>query len=393
MNGMNEINHMDLVTRRDLESLLQNDEGPCISIFMPTHRVGPDFRQDPIRLKNLLGQAEEELVEQGMRRPHAGDLLAPARQLLDDHRFWRFQNDGLALYVAPKHFSTYRLPISLDDLVVVADRFHVKPVLSLLTGDGQFYVLALSQGGVRLLQGTRFTVSQVELEDVPQSLAETLRFDDPERQLQFHTGTGPRRNGRRGAIFHGHGVGDEDSKEDILRFFRQLDGGLNDLLGGEQAPLVLAGVDHLLPLYREANSYPHLVEGAVSGNPGDLNAKELHAQAWEVLEELLNEDLEQASATYHQMEGTGKASHRLDEVVLAAHQGRVGTLFVGLGEQRWGRVDDQGNVVELHEEHEIGDDDLLDLAAARTLLTSGRVFAVDAEEIPADGPVAAIYRY
>jgi hypothetical protein len=43
--------------------------------------------------------------------------------------------------------------------VVVTDRFHIKPLLPLLSGDGRFYVLALSQSEVRLLQGTRYSVS------------------------------------------------------------------------------------------------------------------------------------------------------------------------------------------------------------------------------------------
>jgi hypothetical protein len=39
-----------------------------------------------------------------------------------------------------------------------SDRFHLKPLLPLLTGDGRFYILALSQNQVRLLQGTRYSV-------------------------------------------------------------------------------------------------------------------------------------------------------------------------------------------------------------------------------------------
>ena len=48
---------MDLLPRRELEGLILEREGPCVSIFLPTHRAGAETQQDPIRLKNLLGEA------------------------------------------------------------------------------------------------------------------------------------------------------------------------------------------------------------------------------------------------------------------------------------------------------------------------------------------------
>jgi hypothetical protein len=393
-NDMKEINHMDLVTRRDLEALLDDrEEGPCVSIFLPTHRVGPDSQQDPIRLKNLLGEAEGQLVERGVRAAEARELLEPARKLLDDHHFWRYQNDGLAIFISPKRFLSYRLPIEVEDLVVVADRFHVKPLLSLLTGDGQFYLLAISQGSVRLLQGTRYTVSQTELENIPESLAEALRYDDFERGLQFRTGSGPRYGGRRRAIFHGHGMGEEEAKENVLRFFRQLDHGLNELLRSEQVPLVLAGVEYLLPLYREANSYPRLAEEAVKGNPEELSAKQLHEQSWQVVEPLFHQAEEEAVSAFHRLSGTGKASGDLEEVLPAAQHGRVDSLFVPVGVQRWGHFESQNNGLVFHEEMRPGDEDLLDLAATHTLLNGGSVYAVRPEAVPGGGTLAAVFRY
>jgi hypothetical protein len=58
------------------------------------------------------------------------------------------------MFSAPDVFRHYRLPFPFQEFVVVTERFHVKPLLPLLSGDGQFYLLALSQNGVRVLQGT-----------------------------------------------------------------------------------------------------------------------------------------------------------------------------------------------------------------------------------------------
>lgn len=388
---------MKVLTRDDLRTLIGKRDGWCVSIFVPTHRIGPETQQNPIRLKNLLGKAEEDLVAAGLRPPEAQKLLQPAETLLHDGLFWQHQSDGLALFVSPERFQHYRLPFDFEELAVVAERFHIKPLLPLLSGDGRFYVLALSQNEIRLLQGTRYSVSEVDLGEVPDSLAEALKYNDPEKRLQFHTSTRtPGGKGQRPAIFHGHGVASADDPKDyILRYFHQVDEGLGDLLGGEETPLVLAGVDYLLPLYKEANTYPHLVAEWIEGNPEELRAEELHEQAWPILRPLFLKAKREAAAQYRQLAGAGseRASSDLEEVIPAAYVGRVETLFVALHTQRWGAFDADTYEVRLHNEEEPGDEDLLDLAAVHTLVNGGTVYAVEPEKVPDGTPLAAVFRY
>lgn len=381
---------MDLLTNDALAALLTQDTAPCISMFMPTHRAGEDTRQDPIRFKNLLGQAEEQLIALGLRSPEARKLLQPAQALLDDPAFWRHMSDGLTLFAAPEQFYTYRLPLELREMVIVADRFRIKPLLPLFTGDGHFFILALSQNEIRLLEATRHSVDEIELEGVPSSMAEALSLD-VEKELQFQTpSTGGR--GERAAAFHGHDPAD-DAKIRILRYFQLVDDGLRQMLRDEQAPLVLAGVDYLLPLYKEANSYPHLMAEGITGSPDELKAEELHKQAWDIVEPHFATAHRQALADYAQMAGTGLTSNRIDEVVPAAHHGRVSILWVALGAKVWGRLDLDSGTVDLHEEPAPGDEDLLDLAALQTLLKGGTVYAIEPETVPGEALVAALFRY
>ncbi len=66
---------MDLLQKDELKTLIQKPEGPCVSIYMPTHRAFPDTKQDPIRFKNLLREAEERLKQAGFRSLEAKKLL------------------------------------------------------------------------------------------------------------------------------------------------------------------------------------------------------------------------------------------------------------------------------------------------------------------------------
>ncbi len=382
---------MKLFTMTELKALTEPQAGPCVSLYLPTHRVPSEIQQDRLRLKNLLKQAEEALLALGLRRSEAGDLLGPAEKLLPETPFWKGQQDGLALFLAPDTLHSYILPLKVPELVVVSDRFHLKPLLSLLT-EGEFYILSLSQNEVRLYQASRFGASELVLENVPQSLAAALKYDEPEKQLQFHTGA-PKFTGERAAMFHGHGGGTDDAKSDLLRFCQQVNRGLHPLLRNEQAPLVLAGVDYLLPIYREANSYPHLLPEGVTGNPEGLSPEELRQAAWQVVEPYSLKARQEVAARYRELLGTGRASHDLKEIVGAAYQGRVDSLFVAVGLQQWGAFDPGTHRLELFPEAAPGAEDLLDFAAIHTLLQGGAVFSVTPDEVPDGPPAAAVFRF
>lgn len=376
----------------ELKTLLQKPKGLCVSIYMPTHRAGPGIQQDPIRLKNLLGEATVRLRRDGLGLVDTTTLLEPARKLLDDGLFWRYQSDGLALFLSTNFFRLYRVPVSFEELAVVTYRFHIKPLLLLLSGDGVFYVLALSQNEIRLLEGTRQSVSEVEFENIPASLAEALKYDDPERQLQYHT-RAPVGKGKRMAIFHGHGVGIDDSKDRILRYFRQINQGLQELLRSKQAPLVLAGVEYLFPIYREVNTYPLLLSEGVPGNPEAVSTGELHRRAWSVASSYFGKVLEGAVSRYRSLARTEKTSNDLEEILRASCQGRVELLFVAVGVQMWGTFDQNAETIQFHQDADTGNEDLLDLATMQTLLSGGTVFALEPENVPDDSPLAAIFRY
>ncbi|MFO7696952.1 MAG: hypothetical protein R6X16_07330 [Anaerolineae bacterium] len=382
---------MDIFTVWDLQTLIESQSGPCVSLYMPIHTRGYNEEQDPIRFRNLLREAEERLMAQGLRTPDVRAILGPAEALLQDPLFWSSGGDGLALFASPGQFHSYRLALDLAELVVVASRFHVKPLMPFLASDGHYYILALSQKQVRLLEATRHTVDQLDPTGSLPSLAEALQFEQYERQLQYHTGTSSG-YGRRPASYHGTDPSDE-AKDRILRWFRRIDEELAEFLKGGQSPLVLAGVEFLFSLYREANTYGNLLADGVHGNPEELRPEELHAGAWPLVEPIFSADREAAAARYGQLAGTGRTTTDPAEALVAAQHGRVDTLFVPVGTQVWGRYDVDGDVVEVHHEPEVADGDLLDLAALLTLQRSGMVYALPAEQVPGGGVLAAVLRY
>lgn len=384
---------MKQLSRAELEPLMQPRESLCVSLYAPMVKAGPETQQNPIRFKNLVRRASDALTERGLSPKEAERLLAPAAALIEDTPFWQHQSQGMAAFVADGVFRWYRLPLEVRELAVVEDRFHLKPLLPLLSGDGRFYVLALAQKYVRLLEATRHTVREVDLGDLPTSLNDALGYEVEETHIQFHTGTRTGAEKYRSPVYHGQGGGEDDFKLEIHKFFNLLDQGIGTLVADKQAPLVLAGVEFLFPLYRQASDYPHLVEGGVPGNPAELSNEELHERAWPLVEPHFTRGQEEAEGRFRELLGTGQASAQLDDVVTAAHDGRVDTLFVALGTRRWGSFDEMSRKVELSDHNGPGTEDLLDFAAIQTLLKGGTVYAVPSDRVPEGSEVAAVYRY
>ncbi|MEH2450193.1 MAG: hypothetical protein V7K20_02360 [Nostoc sp.] len=104
---------------------------------MPTHPAGPEMRQDPIRFKNLVKEAETRLIDAGLEQKEAIVLLEKSHEI-DTQEFWeQMAKQGLAIFISENIFRYYTLPIDFQELVVVTDRFQIKPLLPILNGNGQ----------------------------------------------------------------------------------------------------------------------------------------------------------------------------------------------------------------------------------------------------------------
>ena len=382
---------MQQPTIQELRTLMESTQAPCVSLYMPAHPGVAQNQQDRTRFKNLLRDAEKGLENSGLRAPEIKEFLDPAVKLGSDGLFWRKQNHGLALFRSSEQFHHYQLPFQVDELVMVTNRFHLKPLMQLVS-QRQFYLLALSLKGTRLLRGTEHGLSALP-EEAPMTMEEFLEGEERETHLQYHTfSTGSR--GRQMASYHGHGGGNEDSKEDVRRYCRYIEGLISQHLAGENLPLILAGVEYLLPIYRETNTYPHLAEVSVEGNPDEFGTTELHQRVWSAMEPQLMQEQEEAMEQFNALLGTGKASIDLAQVAMAAHQGRVEVLFVPLGIQKPGLVNAQEQTVELIADSKRGQyPDLLDQAAIATFSKGGTVYVVESQEMPHSSELAAIFRY
>ena len=392
---------MDWINHDELTNLCQQRSGVHISMFMPLERESDKREANRIRLKNLIKQGRQQLAAEELpanvtlQDGQQEQFFQPAEALLQDGRFLP-ENDknsqGLVIFLSAEMHQIYYVPLKLEESVVVGPRFYIRPLLPLLGDDGRFYLLQLSQNEVKLWHGTQFDLEAVEVPDLPTSMSDALALEDPERELQFHTSTQPGRRDRP-ATFHGHDTEREKSGA-ILRFCREVSQAVETQIKGEEAPLLLASVDYLLPIYEQVNTYPHLLNEAVSGNPDHLKPFELRERAWPIVQQHYSQAKEAAISQYEQFGGTENTSQQMQEIVPAAAYGRVETLFVAQEQAaQWGRFVPDSGEVELCAAKEAACEDLLNVAAAHTLLHGGTSYVIPEEEMPNGAQMAAIFRY
>jgi hypothetical protein len=383
---------MPSLTTADLRELSSSRSEHRVSIYMPVFVSGNDGQQNPIRLKNLLRDAEDHLVEQGMRAPEARAMLAEPRELVEKRLFWRQAGSGLAMLIGPNTFRTYRLPEPVEEFLSVGRRFYLRPLLRILARPTGFHVLSLSQNRVRLHRASMDQIEQVEVPGLPANIDAALNLDGPGEVSQTHSAMRGRL-GKQAAVFHGQGGTAQTHKDELKLYFHTIDDALRPVLQKSQLPLLVACVDYLFPLFREVNSYPLLLAEPLGGNPDHLSQYQLHQAALECMQPVWRREREKAAEKVRAYAGTARASEQVSEILPAACSGRVESLFVERGAELRGSFDPETWQVMIHATPQARDDDLLELAAIETLTHHGAVYEVPAAEMPLPAPIAAAYRF
>jgi len=372
----------------EMQRLLAPSSPPCVSIYLPTSRRFPEKRQDPTRYRDLVSQAQALLGESAAAAPGAVAALADTLRTFENSPHWEYSLDGLAVFLSPDLAAAYRLPLAVPERAVVADSFHVKPLIRFLHSNARYFVLSVSQNAVSLYEGSSFGAGTVDLRTLPQSLREALVIPEHDRAVTAHGG------GMGGVAFHGRGAGKEETKDSLLKYFRAIDKGLREFLRDERAPLLLASVKYYHPIYREANTYPHLLPEMLEGNYEHVNGDKIHAEAWPIVSAGFERQTAEWVERYRAMAGSGLASDDIDAIAVGALSGRVRAVLVAEGETVWGRLDRVTGKVTYHD-RQIGaeDDDLLDDLCEECLKRGAEVYEVPRAAMPTASPIAAVYRF
>lgn len=372
---------------------LESGDNDCITILIPTDRVG-DGQAEKIRFKNQLDEAvnllmDEKIQQYPLSKQAALKYLLPAYNLLDNDDFWIHQSDGLAVFIGPEKFEYFSLPIAFRAMTYVNNHFYLFPLLEAITGKKRFFLLALSQNEVRFFEGNKYSITPVIINDlVPENLESTLVGQENSQALQTHGGGNK-------ITYHGQGGGKDDKIIQLENYFRQVDKGLMEMLHDEDVPMVIAAVDYIVPIYRSVSSYNNIIDGSINGNPEPDDPVLLHEKAWPVIQSLIDQQTDQWKEAFSQALAYEKASFNYEEIIPAAKNGQIDTLFVNKDTLPiWGIQEKTKNTIHIDPTQQQNNYCLLNNTAMNTYLKGGNVTLETSVNLPNDkGDLQAIFRF
>ncbi len=385
------------VLTKELFAELANHKGECcISIFLGSHSSGAEVNEhyDPVNFKNQLQEVTRRLKDKGYDQGLTERLLEPGYELVRDYGFWTEQSPGLAVFIADGFFKYIKMPVVPTEELVIEPTFYVTPLIPIVASKEYFYVLVISKQCAKLFKADAFGMQYVPVE-LPQSIEEVKRISGLD-STTFRTGESGRRapSASFPGSVHGAGGGNVGNKDNMLTYFEAVDDILwEKIFNKENAPLVLAGVEYVLPIYRSACDYHNVWPEALTGNRDQQQTNSLYKDAKELMKPYFEQRVNKALETFMNNSSTGLTSSIAADVIPASYYSQVSTLFVTKGEHIWGTFDEMANELKFHNTPDEGGEDLIDNAVEKTLANGGEVFLLEKEKMPADCQIAALMRF
>jgi len=378
--------HARPFSAEEMRGLLSSEGGPCVSLYLNPHKGASNAA--PNRFEALITQAEK-LITQENRASRVTHFLEPLRAV-SNPEFWRHAPHGLAFFLSPTRSVYYRLPIEVEDRVIVADNFHLRPLMEYVQDNQRFYLLVLSEQHVSFFKGSMSGLAPVPVPGMHSTLVDALGTEDHERQTASHQSS----RGGRYVVFGGAGHSDKSRDEDMARFYRTVDAALWRILREDNAPMVLAGSERDVHVYERISRYPHLTHEHVHGNHQKALASDLHKLAMPVIAGEQRAKEQRIVELWNQEVSPNRALDEIRAIAQYAVQGRVRHLMIERGTMMFGQMDPATGALRLHKEQsDAHDDDVLDEIAEAVLMRGGEVYSLEKGRMPTRSPIAATLRW
>jgi hypothetical protein len=197
--------------------------------------------------------------------------------------------------------------------------------------------------------------------------------------------------GKEAAVFHGQGGHRDTLKKEVVAYFRAIDNAIRPIVRESHLPVILAGVDYELALFRSITRYDNVWRDGIVGAFDFLDDRQLFEAALPLAHSLSDEPTRRAVARYMEKADTRLASDDLEEIMIAAHDGRLDLLLVKSNRNVIGRFNVVTKTIEHVEEPDISSD-LAELAIEQCVLHGGEAYIVD-EKLTSQSPMHGLVRY
>lgn len=313
-----------------LNALAANSDAPCLSIYLTVHSSVAESNLDTLALKNMVkdirAHAAMHDTETLMK------LLAPVEQYLDSKEFVREANGTLAIFSSAKLFETVILPENIPNAFYIDECFYLLPLLDFASNNKSFHVLALGKNHVRLFEGNRYGLEEIQLDNsIPTTMKEALGYDLTDNHLHASAGGS--------AAIHGYMEITDERDTDNTRFFRIIDQEINERYSKPQKlPVILAALPENYSLFQSISKNECLQQQFISLNADRVDKAQLHSRALELLNQQQSEAIDKQLARYTSAKAEQLATDDVADIARHAMDSRIERLFLSEGMTMAGTV-------------------------------------------------------
>lgn len=320
---------------------------PSVSVLLPTHRTSPDNKQDPIVLKNLIKEVERRLLEEFEER-QVKTIMDQLHEVEASHDH-EHNKDGLGIFVNEDLTEIARLPIPVEERVIIDPTFATRDLIRSMNQAEFYYILVLSKKEVSLFEAYRDQVHEVREHGFP--IENTHDYLTNHAQLQNA----------------------EEVDEEVREFFNSIDKCFDEVYKGNPGELAVVGVERNLAFFHTVTDHKGLIIAEVAGNQEHATTHELGQLVWpEVLAAL---EAAKSNALDHlgAARGAKKAALGIREVWQTAQEGRGEMILVENSYMQPAIVDGQQINLDVAVDDPLSNDDIVDDVIEIVLSMKGKV--------------------
>lgn len=330
------------LTIKNLNTLNISSKGPMISIYLSKDDSILEQKPFNVRWKDMLQRAEFLLLKDYTR-----SFVDEFMKKLRDGKFMEKMEGldrGIVVFHSPEGFDGevgfVRVQSSINDLVVVADSFHIKPLIRIKNNVRGFFIVTMSSRAINVLI---------------ENTGHLIKLDSYRNEPGI----------------------DGTNKKDSKDFFLNASQELNKLFAAYRLPIILAGVkDHIGHMKKLLNQ-SMLMDESIVGNVEKMKSMELQEKVYKILTPYYEKQELGALKELESAMMRDKAITYLEDIAISAVCGKISKLFVVENRFVWGSINKHtGELFIAPRQVNAHDDDVLDDLCQLVLEKGGEVIVV-----------------
>lgn len=342
----------------------------CVTIILTTHRTTPDNEKDHIVLKNLVKDAEKRVkADCGEDKAMANSITEKLNKLAAsiDHRH---NLEGLVLFVNENNAEFVRVPLQVENRVVVDHTFHTRDLFRAINGQTGYYVLLLSRQSARMIEA----LSDKAVKEIEDGFP-----------IENENTTVP------------PGAASISSRVTSLsvEFFNIVDKKMNVVHKAKPLPVIVCTDDANYFEYLKVADRKEIILGNVKGNKMLEKAHHVVDSVWPLVKELQNAENKKRLVELDDAVNNSKYVTDFNDIWTALNEGRGRTLFVRQGYFQPARITGDSIQLVAPDMAEDADvvDDIIDEMLEKNMKAGGDAVFMQEDELDKFQGLVLVTRY